>query len=409
MAIETSDDGARALTASFDYSAILWRLDRPGAPLSQRLIGHDGAVNDVGFLQEHAVSTGDDAALIVWDLTDGAILARFDTEPVKVFAPDVSPGGTRIATARWDGTVGLYAFDGTVLEETARLEGHDGPVNAVAFADDGATLFSAGVDGTIRLWDVADGAARRTVHEHGWAINTLAVIDEARIAFGAVDGTAAIVVLEDGALTPLGDRQRPVRSIKRRGDGETIAVADITGAIALYALDGSEIVAQRVAAGPVWDFAFVPGTDQVLHVGLDDFVSRWQVAPRQLGQVRGELPRRFQVAEDADGMDLGEIEFRRKCSVCHTLTPDGANRAGPTLYQLFGREVGTLPGYVYSDALREADFVWTEETVHRLFAEGPDHVLPGTKMPLQRLKSEERREALVRFLKENTGGLAGGG
>ncbi|HKJ61346.1 MAG TPA: c-type cytochrome [Hyphomicrobiales bacterium] len=101
--------------------------------------------------------------------------------------------------------------------------------------------------------------------------------------------------------------------------------------------------------------------------------------------------------------DPGELEFHRKCSVCHTLTPDGKNRAGPTLYGLFGRRAGTVSGYEYSPALRNSGIVWSEETVSKLFDHGPDVVVPGTKMPIQRLKSVEHRDALIRFLKKATG------
>jgi cytochrome c len=40
-----------------------------------------------------------------------------------------------------------------------------------------------------------------------------------------------------------------------------------------------------------------------------------------------------------------------------------------------------------------------------LFDHGPDVVVPGTKMPIQRLKSVERRDALIRFLKNATASI----
>ena len=88
--------------------------------------------------------------------------------------------------------------------------------------------------------------------------------------------------------------------------------------------------------------------------------------------------------------------------MCHTLTPDDGKRAGPTLYNLFGRKAGTLPGYSYSAALLNTEVVWDETTVGQLFDDGPDVMLPGTKMPIQRLKSVERRDDLIRFLKQAT-------
>ena len=109
--------------------------------------------------------------------------------------------------------------------------------------------------------------------------------------------------------------------------------------------------------------------------------------------------RRSTCASRARSDDPGELEFRRKCSVCHTLTPDGANRAGPTLYDLFGRKVGTVANYTYSRALQNSDVIWDETSIARLFDEGPDVMMPGTKMPIQRLKSITRRDDLIRYLK----------
>jgi len=61
-----------------------------------------------------------------------------------------------------------------------------------------------------------------------------------------------------------------------------------------------------------------------------------------------------------------------------------------------------LPGYNYSPELRQHDFVWTRETVAKLFEIGPAAYTPGTKMPDQRIGRAEDREALVNFLERTT-------
>ena len=109
--------------------------------------------------------------------------------------------------------------------------------------------------------------------------------------------------------------------------------------------------------------------------------------------------RRFQVTE---GRSLGEVQFARKCSVCHTLKPGDANRAGPSLYQVFGRKAGGLPDYPYSESLLNSDLIWSEETIDALFAEGPHVLLPGTKMPLQKMPRTKNRKALIEYLREAT-------
>ena len=103
-------------------------------------------------------------------------------------------------------------------------------------------------------------------------------------------------------------------------------------------------------------------------------------------------------------MPKGErgAELFRRCGACHTVTPDGGNKAGPTLYGLFGRRIGTVPGYPYSAALKDGDIVWTAETVSELFRLGPDVVTPGTKMPVQTIGNDAEREELIRWLQKVT-------
>jgi cytochrome c len=75
------------------------------------------------------------------------------------------------------------------------------------------------------------------------------------------------------------------------------------------------------------------------------------------------------------------------------------HRSGPTFAHLFGRRAGSVPGYPYSAPLRDATFVWNEQTLAELFEKGPAAFLPGTKMPLQRIPDREALKALIDYLK----------
>ena len=67
-----------------------------------------------------------------------------------------------------------------------------------------------------------------------------------------------------------------------------------------------------------------------------------------------------------------------QCSACHALTP-GHNGRGPTLYHLFGRRSGTVPGYDYSDAMKRSAIVWRDDTLERFIID-PQEVIPGSTM-----------------------------
>ena len=133
--------------------------------------------------------------------------------------------------------------------------------------------------------------------------------------------------------------------------------------------------------------------------GTDRMVRRWDaITGDHIGAVAMGAP------EDPLAAYAGDpgAEVFRACVACHTLSADEGNRAGPTLAGIFGRKIATLPGYNFSDALKKLDIVWTPETVAKLFEVGPMAYTPGTKMPEQRIGSEQDRKALTDFLSKAT-------
>lgn len=91
----------------------------------------------------------------------------------------------------------------------------------------------------------------------------------------------------------------------------------------------------------------------------------------------------------------GERIFNQ-CRACHALE-DGVNGAGPYLYNVVGRDVGTANGYAYSGALSEAADVWTPENLNG-FLENPQGYAPGTSMGYSGLKDVEDRANLIAYL-----------
>jgi cytochrome c len=311
----------------------------------------------------------------------------------------VSAPGRLAAVARWDGTGRVS--DLAEMEENGRLAGHQGNVNTVIFSTDGGTLFSGGYDGTIRVWDPETGTQHSVLYSHGWGINTLAVVGESLI-FGSLEGTVGHIDLGTGEMTPLLEVDRPILSLAVSSDGTRIAAGSADGHIRVFETGYWRLLeVYENPYGPVWGLAFADAEGNALyHTGLDDFAILWVVEPRHpFEEAIGEFPRRFQLTDE---MSVGEREFQRKCSVCHSLEEDGHNRAGPTLFGVFGRKAGTLPGYAYSESLLSSDIVWNEDTISRLFDHGPDVVTPGTKMPIQVLRDVEHLDALIAFLREAT-------
>ena len=89
------------------------------------------------------------------------------------------------------------------------------------------------------------------------------------------------------------------------------------------------------------------------------------------------------------------------CWSCHDVT-GSALKVGPPLGGIMGRQVGAVPAFPYSDALRASNWVWTEETLD-LFLSAPQSILPGNRMLSAPLLDSRRREDLLFFLSRVSG------
>ncbi len=387
MGIAAAPDG-RIATASFDNSVGLWTGHTP-----EWLEGHEAAVNSVVFNGTAIYSAGDDFTLRRWP--GGDVVGKHKGKIVGIAASK-----TLVATASWDGTIGLWPVNGS---EPTLLGPIGSGVNAVAFMPDGKQLYSAGVDGALRLWDVASGQEADRLIEHGFGINELVLnAQDGWIAYGTVDGVTRILSLTTEKEHDFTLDRRPILAMALSPDRKLLAVGDGEGFIMV--IDTTEWrIAQDFRAtlrGPVWALAF-SADGQNLHAGgIDEAMYSWPVSA--LGDQEQMAASEPSFLKDPSEMGNGERQFARKCSICHSLTPDGGRRAGPTLHDIFGRKAGTLPGYLYSDTLQDSDIIWSEETINALFDEGPDNYIPGSKMPMQRITQAQDRIDLVAFLRSAT-------
>jgi len=84
------------------------------------------------------------------------------------------------------------------------------------------------------------------------------------------------------------------------------------------------------------------------------------------------------------------------CSFCHS-NVEGEHKRGPSLYGVYGREMGSAPGYEYSEDLSSRTLVW-ETGLLSAWLVLPTALVPGTKMEFKGLNNRQDIEHMIAYL-----------
>lgn len=90
--------------------------------------------------------------------------------------------------------------------------------------------------------------------------------------------------------------------------------------------------------------------------------------------------------------------FVRACASCHSFDQGGADRIGPHLWGVLGRDKGGVEGFNYSSAMQAAEGEWTYEALDG-FLHQPRNYLSGTSMSYAGIRDAEDRANVIAYLR----------
>jgi cytochrome c len=105
-----------------------------------------------------------------------------------------------------------------------------------------------------------------------------------------------------------------------------------------------------------------------------------------------------QITPPAPKSPDGAMLFKQQCATCHTTNVSDPPRQGPTLFNIVGRDAGSIEGFRYSAGFASAKFKWDEQRLDAWLTD-PQAIIPGAIMPYKQTRPE-LRIAIVSYLKE---------
>jgi WD40 repeat protein len=378
-ALAWSADGSTLVSASGDRSAIVWNA-RTHKPL--HVLKHPGGVYAVAISRDAStIATGGfDKVLRLWN-ADGTEKAKLEGHTASIRCLAFGPDGNELASASSDFTVRLWSLKGDKARE---FRGHTKVVRCVTFLGRGL-LASGGDDGTVRIWDSADGEERRAFGPFPDGVLSLAASPKGTfLAAGtgngkihlldpiegqsrgvlnaSTDGVAAVAIAStSGELASAGyDRsvrtwsgsakpaaaaltfahKTAVRAVCVAPASSIVATGDNDGIIRLLdAATGVEKANWPAHDGAIEDLVFSADGQFLASGGLDKKAKVWRVGDRKLIQLLADHPgpvHRLALSAKGDRLATGSSDTDIRIFDLATLATKKLNADAPlTALQFF--------------------------------------------------------------------------
>lgn len=207
-----------------------------------------------------------------------------------------SSDGASVFSCGHDGKVRLTAGpgpDGESVGNTAtklrEFVGHSGTVTGLAVTTDGKFLVTSGDDKTVRVWDVTAGKQLRSFQGHMTKATAVAVRgDGKQVASGSEDG--AVRVWDLNAVDDhraMKESAESLWAVAIAPNGKRVAAAGADKKIRVYDPETGKLEATLDASAPMTALAFLPDSNLLAAAGGEKVVKVWDVSAKKVAK---ELP-----------------------------------------------------------------------------------------------------------------------
>jgi WD40 repeat protein len=204
-------------------------------------------------------------------------LGGFDLDRAAVSAIAFSADGSLLAAGDADKKIKLY--DVAQAKAIRTLRDLSTTPQRLAFSPDGSLLATVGKEQEFRLWDAATGQLLKTLAGHTLAASDVAFSpDGSLLASGGYDGVVNLWDVQTGEVVKtLNGHTEAVTAVTFAPDGKRLGSASQDQTAKLWDVQTGEVLATLSGhAGGVMDLAFTPDGSLIATAGTDRTVKLWE-------------------------------------------------------------------------------------------------------------------------------------
>ncbi len=219
----------------------------------------------------------------VWRNGGKILNLAWQAHTAAVQALAFSPDERALATGSWDGTIKVWNLENGALLWMGQ---HTSSIQRLAFTPDGRTLASGGDDAAIRLWDAYTGMHLQTLSCQGSAVYALTWSPDGGLLAGcSFDGSIRLWEVQGAQVAHPGTATRlltghsgPVWSVAFAPDGRTLASGSFDRTVKLWDMERLEV--RETLAGhtaPVNAVVWSPDGSLLASGSRDQTIWLWDV------------------------------------------------------------------------------------------------------------------------------------
>jgi len=189
--VDWAHDGTFVTSTSHDFTVSL--IDPDDGRTLHTFAPHANTVLDTAISPDDRllVTSGDDSTMRVWDLQSKDLIAEHQVTMGGYWSMAFLPDGTSLVVSDIIGNISIIDVVGG--ETTMMFDGRKLRRASIAVSPDGRLVAAGGDDSVVRLWSTETGRMVGDLVGHSGPVNAVAFFDDGeRLVSGSYDGTTIV-------------------------------------------------------------------------------------------------------------------------------------------------------------------------------------------------------------------------